>query len=301
VAIQIRPVDGMDQLERWVAVQNAVYPDDPETTAAKALIRAQQSGHLDLIAYVDGEPAGAATLSNDAESQRSGRPWVDVTVLPAQRGRGVGSALFGAVSEYARERGASGLMCEVRTRDVDSQSFLTRRGFVEEVRFRQCTIDLGAGAPRAAAVPGVELAWLSDQPSLLQGMYEVAEGTYGEIGGNRARNAERFVDWQVYELGDTVLDAVPVALAGGRVIGFATIRKVAAEGTAELRTVAVLPEWRRKGVASALLAAQLARARDAGLARVIVWVRDNWPLELFRRLGFEEGTDGAIVLRGPLL
>jgi ribosomal protein S18 acetylase RimI-like enzyme len=302
VAIDIRPVSGMEQLERWVAVQNEVRPDDPETTSMKALIRAQESGHVDLLAYVEEEPAGTGMLADDPGS-RTGHPWVEVNVLPGHRGRGVGRALFGALSNHARERGASGLACEVRADDAYSLSFLTRRGYVEYGRFDHGTLDLVADPPSDPVVPnGITLEWLDERPSLLEGMHAVATAAYPELGGNRSLQAEDFVDWQVYELGSpaTILEAVPVAVADGQVVGFATMRKLLDRTTGELRTVVVLPEWRRRGIASALLRAQLVKAAATGITSVIVWVRHNQPSDLFRGLGFRV-AQGAILLRGPLL
>jgi GNAT superfamily N-acetyltransferase len=303
VAIEVKAVSGMEQLERWVAVQNEVRPDDPESTSMKALIRAQEPGHLDLLAYVEGEPAGAGMLADDPESRRSAHPWVAVNVPGRHRSQGVGTALLGAlVRPRARSR------CD-RTAlpgsgsDVYSRSFLDRRGFVEYGRFERCSLDLDSRELSAAALPeGIELAWLDDRPDVLDAMHGVALATYPELGGHRARQAESFLDWQVYELGspNTLLDAVPVALADGRVVGFATMRKHLDATTGELRTVLVLPEWRRRGIASALLGAQLSRARDRGICRVTVWVRHTQPLDLFLSLGFRV-EDGSILLHGPLL
>jgi hypothetical protein len=58
VAIEVKAVSGMEALERWVAVHNEIRPDDPESAAMKALIRAEEREHIDLLAYVDGEWAG---------------------------------------------------------------------------------------------------------------------------------------------------------------------------------------------------------------------------------------------------
>jgi GNAT superfamily N-acetyltransferase len=293
----------MEQLERWVAVQNEVRPDDPETTAMKALIRAREPGHLDLLAFLDGEPAGAGMIADDAESRHSGHSWVVVNVPERHRGRGIGVALFSALSEQARDRGARGLACQVRADDAYSRSFLDRRGFVEYGRFDRCSLDLGGRDLTPAPLPaGVELTWLGDRPDLLQDLHRVAAMTYPELGGNRARQAENFLEWQVYELGspNTLLDAVPIAVAESGVVGYATMRRLLDSSKGELRTVLVLPDRRRQGIASALLRAQAARAHDAGIREIRAWVRHTQPLELFLSLGFCV-QDASILLRGPLL
>jgi GNAT superfamily N-acetyltransferase len=112
MAVDIRPVSGRDDLERWVAVHNRVRRDDPATTDAKALVRALQTERADLLAFVDGVPVGTAVLSGDAESVDSG-PYLQVSVLPAYRGRGIGDALLRAASQGARRFGRTGLSCDV--------------------------------------------------------------------------------------------------------------------------------------------------------------------------------------------
>jgi GNAT superfamily N-acetyltransferase len=126
MAIDVRPVSGMDQLARWVAVHNEVRPDDPLTVEGRALIRAEESDQLDLLAYLDGEAAGAATLAGNPEGEDSDRIWMQVEVLPAYRGRGVGTALLHAVSEQARARGHTTLACHSQVDDAYSLSFLER-------------------------------------------------------------------------------------------------------------------------------------------------------------------------------
>jgi hypothetical protein len=75
LGIEIKAVSGMADLERWVAIHNEVRPDDPESVGAKALIRAEEleREHVDLLAYLDGRPVGAATLSGEPMSDAVGR------------------------------------------------------------------------------------------------------------------------------------------------------------------------------------------------------------------------------------
>jgi GNAT superfamily N-acetyltransferase len=301
--IEIRSVSGIDELERWVAVHNAIRPDDPESTDQKVLIRAEEIDHVDLLAYVDGEPVGTAMIAGDRESEGSGRPWVEVNVLPSHRGRGVGTALLRAASEHARRRGKLGFECEAFADDLHSIAFLERRGFVEHARFRQYGLDLSPGRALDPEVPsGLELAWLVERPSLVAGMYEVAAATYPELGGYIGRQAETLVEWQVYELGSSnaMLDLTPVMLCGAQVVGFSTARRLVDAGTAELRMVSVRSEWRRRGVARALVQAQLGAARDRGFRRLVVWLCEGGPAGLYRGLGFEP-VAACIVFRGPLL
>ena len=73
--------------------------------------------------------------------------------------------------------------------------------------------------------------------------------------------------------------------ATGSAIGFSLIRAVADE--AELLLLAVLPDHQRRGIGARLLEHFLERARNEGVARVHLEVRDGNPaVEMYRNAGF---------------
>jgi len=77
-----------------------------------------------------------------------------------------------------------------------------------------------------------------------------------------------------------------VALSGGRVVGFAGMLLV--EGDGHVTTVAVDTAHRRQGVATALLASLVGRARSEGCSALTLEVRagNSAALGLYRRFGF---------------
>jgi GNAT superfamily N-acetyltransferase len=303
VEIEIRPVSGMDDLERWVAVHNQVRLDDPATTDAKALVRALQTERADLLAYADGVPVGTAVLSGDAASVDTGRPYLQVSVLPEYRGRGIGDALLRAAAAEARKFGRTGLSCDVDADDAYSRAFLERRGFVAYRTWERLDLDLAADGSATPDPPaGVDIASIAERPELLKGMHAVAEQVYPELGGYIAHFAESFLDWQVYALADShdLLDLVLMAIADDEVIAFVTARDHH-DRLVELRMVAVLPAWRGRGVASALVGAQVAHAKQARRGRLATWVPEGRPAAaVYRALGFER-VGATVEFRGPLL
>lgn len=81
---------------------------------------------------------------------------------------------------------------------------------------------------------------------------------YGEQGVPREE--------EVDALDDDALQLLACESAGGRAIG--TLRVVLLEHEAKIGRVAVLADWRRRGIASQMLALALARVRELGYRRV---------------------------------
>ena len=303
MTVEILPVSGYGELERWVAARNEVLPDDPDSAEMMALVRASELDHVDLLAYEDDEILGTGLLGGDPESVESSHPYVEVTVPERHRGRGVGAALLRELSERARRLGKKGLVTESRAHDAYSIAFLERRGFVELGRSAKYVLELSTyEESRVSQTEGVDVVMLADRPDLLPGMYEVARATYPEVGGYQAKQAESLYEWQLYHLGSpgTALDMTPLAVANGEVIGFATLIRRADGRTAEHRIAAVRADWRRRGIATLLLRTQLAAAKRAGMETIVAWGRSGHAGQPYgTKLGFEIETQ-TIAFRGPL-
>jgi len=74
-----------------------------------------------------GEPVGRLLLACRADHWHV----VDVALLAAQRGQGVGTAVVGAVAAAARAQGAQALTLAVMSTNVAARRFYRRAGFVE--------------------------------------------------------------------------------------------------------------------------------------------------------------------------
>ncbi len=87
-----------------------------------------------LAAAVAGVRVGGATIAWDApevgllDRRRDVAVLWDIRVAPAARGRGVGTALFGAAERWAARRGARELMIETQTLNVPACRFYRQRG-----------------------------------------------------------------------------------------------------------------------------------------------------------------------------
>ena len=107
--------DAVGLLE-FTRIRNAVTPDNTTSPDDLRWEQATYPGQIALfLAEVgDGGTAGAASTGRIWMHQEDyERYWLGIWVLPGARGRGMGSALYVAVSEAARAAGKSGFQTEL--------------------------------------------------------------------------------------------------------------------------------------------------------------------------------------------
>jgi GNAT superfamily N-acetyltransferase len=86
-------------------------------------------GSHNLVALVDGEPAGMASGIPDDEPGVA--ELISMWVSPAARGRGVGDRLLAAVEQWARQAGAGALKLLVYEGNANARALYRRAGFTE--------------------------------------------------------------------------------------------------------------------------------------------------------------------------
>jgi len=119
----------LDAYAREPAGGGVPLPPDTRERLVPAL--RERHGTLVLLALAEGVPRGAA-VAFEGFSTFSARPlWNlhDLAVLPAWRGRGLGTALVEALAARARERGACKLTLEVREDNRGARALYRRLGF----------------------------------------------------------------------------------------------------------------------------------------------------------------------------
>jgi GNAT superfamily N-acetyltransferase len=286
-----------------LGVYNAVWPQEAVTMDEVASFEASLLGHHDLLARVDGELAGSAYVA--LTPWRPDRVFVLLTVLPAQRERGAGSALYAAASEWAHAQGHDTIEAVVAENDAASLEFAHRRGFVEERRERGVMLDLTRTEPPEVVLPaGVEIVTWADRPELDHGLYEVAVEANQDIPGNEDEAHESFEEWRDrHMLGSGDLpEATFIAVAGDEVVGYAKFSLTAARPkVASHDLTAVKRAWRGRGVARALKVTQIEWAKAQGYEELHTRNEErNAPIRhLNEQLGYEPAV-GRVYLRGPL-
>jgi len=262
--IDVKPARTDEEVAAYLAVLPKIWPGTPTLEGFRHQERIWDSVHF--VAFADGEPVGTGWTGSREES----RLWCGFGVLPARRGTGVGTALFGAVSEVARSRGADGLVLEVLQAHQQSLDWVERRGFVEVERQEAVALDLTRHDPAPVDVPeGIEIVTRAASPDLGRGMYEVGVEAARDIPGLDGAHDPSFEEWAAFEIERPSRDPELcfIALAEGRVVGFASLDVFPEDVFHGLTAVA--REWRGHGVGAALKRSQIVAAKARGLA---------WPL-----------------------
>jgi GNAT superfamily N-acetyltransferase len=261
---------------------------------------ASEPGTLFLIAYL-GTDAAASGVGK--VSSLSGCLFAMVRVLPELRRKGVGRAMYAALSDHARRVGLEELFGRVREDDEGSLAALGTHGFREIGRDFPVVLDLRTGRKdRPPAPDGVEITTLADRPDLLHAAWEVELEAAPDIPTEGGVEAWPFNRWRsTFVDAPTALpEASFIALIDGEVVGSAVLTALS-DGAAEHGLTAVRRAWRGRGIATALKRAQIEWAREAGYTALHT-SNDETNLAMRginKRLGYEP-IPGYVMVRGPL-
>ena len=300
--MDVRPARDEADLARLVDIRNAVVPDDRIAAEDEIAYSRSAPEYAAFLAWEGETVVGAASAAIEPYSPIA---WVHVWVLPAERGRGAGSALFEAISEWGREHRHKEADAMIAEEDTAALAFAAHRGFAVHGREETLELELVSVEPPAASTPeGIDLTTLAARPELARGVYEVAREATPDIPGEEEAELAPFEEWARHDLGGPGdrADATFVAVANDEVVGYAKFSLTSAQPTvAHHDLTAVKRAWRGRGIARALKAAQIRWAKEQGYERLATKNEErNDPI---RRLNEDFGYRPArawIFVRGPL-
>lgn len=222
-----------------------------------------------LAAEADGTPVGSAFLRLDSRRNYTQLGEFELTVHPAERRRGVGSRLLGAVVAGARDHDVRTLLADVNIESAGDR-FLEHHGFEIGLTLIYTRLDLSDVVPDVPEVPGYRLiSWEGVVPDdLVQsftdartGMDDAPTGTIS-VGADvwdveRTRQAEQVIA----QRGDH-LSVVAALDETGRIVGFTEVVVPGdGKGDGQHYGTAVLPAHRGRGLALWMKAAQIHETR----------------------------------------
>lgn len=289
------------QYEDWAAILERVTGD---VCDVDELAHTLETDHESvwILAYLDGEAAG---IGVGRPSSIGSSLYAMARVLPEHRRRGVGSALYEALSAHAHRLTRTSLWGRIHENDRDSRGFVGRRGFNEVGREYEVVLDVEQADLSAGPLPGVEILSLAERPDLARTVYELDAEVAPDVPSHEeAHEPMSFERWhhQYLEGPGAVPEALMVGLVDGQVVGYAGLRRRGAVSPiAENQLTAVRRAWRRRGIATALKRAQVERARAAGIERIFT-TNDETNLAMRgvnARLGYRP-EPVMILVSGPL-
>lgn len=303
-AVVVRAVRTDDDMSAWLDVHNRTSPCRPEGERSLRHLWNVAPEWCAVVAWHGGRPVGVAHVEVELWSPASRHVETTILVPREERRAGVGTALYRAVSRWAVERDREGLDVWFDVADPDAASFWVKRGFEEVGRERVSHLDLREPLPPPIdPPPGVTLVTLADRDGLEEEMYRVGADGLADIPAVDQYDAGNFARWRDAELGrpGLVPDCSVVALADGRVVGFAILVRLESKPEmAEHEMTAVARAWRGRGLAGAMKSRQVALARAAGFAVLEASneERNAAMLAVNDKLGYRPQT-AYVQLRGP--
>lgn len=282
-----------EQAERILTLAEAASRVDGDLAldeAARLALRAQpaSSGCTHLLAAAAEAGTGPDGLAGYASVLPDGT--VQGVVDPAERGRGIGSALLQAAQEAARSAGVQPAVW-VHGDLPDSLGFLMRRGFGPARSLLVMTAPITAPAPgeqaagEQAAGGSVTIRRFDSSPRDLDQLQQVnarAFAEHPEQGQLTRDDLRQRMDEDWFQPEDLFVAEDP----NGRMLGFAWLKR--AGGTSELYVLGVDPDAQGSGLGAALLTRALAHLAELGEVAVELYVDgDNTAaVRLYEKQGF---------------
>ena len=299
---EIREIEE-NELARWVAVTKAATNE--ADTVEGYLDWKQQARETVWLLATEGKKDVGTAIGIGGWHSPVGVARGSVAVVSSARRAGAGSALLHALSGWARDLGYVDLMGPVKETDDVSLAWAKRRGYVEIGRNSLLALDLThTERPVVDPPAGIEIVSWAERPDAAEGMYAVARQAYPDVPGEEDAEVAPFEEWLAMDMqgaGDRP-EATFVALAGDEVVAYAKLSLSLARPTVAMHDMTgVRRDWRGRGIARALKAAEIAWALDNGYERLETQNEErNEPI---RRLNERYGyviEPGSVTVRGPV-
>jgi len=252
------------------------------------------------VATVDQALAGYAYTVHLPSDVGLERAYIFGSVDPEFRGRGVGRALLAWGVQRADEQlrsSGSELPKYIRVEAYDhissAQHLFARLGFIAVRYFEELLRPLDT-VPAPSAIPGISVEpWPLDRDDELRRIRNTA---FADHWGSTPMSPDRF-EHRVHGFGSRLdLSFVAVDDASGRMVAecfntrYPDDDELLGRRDGWIDDLGTLPEWRGRGIASALIGASLRAFAADGLTHASIGVDSDSPTgaaRLYRALGFE--------------
>ena len=197
-----------------------------------------------------------------------------LVVHPDYRGRGVGTALYEVLNQWATQIKASRVIDYMRETDEKSLEYARKRGFTMERHTFESKLDLSAfdrdylfdTIPQVEQT-GIQFITLTDEPGEAseRKLHELYKVTHHDIPGFN-EDFPWFEEWKKWsiELPGVTPERIHIAKDGDKYVGVVTLMFNQTTGAMYNEYTGVLPEYRGRRIALALKLLGLQTARRIG-------------------------------------
>ena len=268
MTVRLETPSTQSQFEQWAAIMERVEGDVYDVDELKHVILDEPESAWILASR--GEDALGCGVGRP--SSISGSLYAMARVLPEERGKGVGTMLYEALSKHAAGLGLTSLWGRITEGDTASRRFALNLGFCEVSREYEVVLDTAQAELTGDPPAGVELVSLAERPDLEGDVHQVDVEVGPDVPSHEEAHAPTtFERWRAtYLEGPGAMPAACiVALADGEVVGYTGLRRRGSVSpVAENLLTAVRRPWRRRGIALALKREQIRRAGEAGVEQI---------------------------------
>ncbi len=246
------------------------HPDHPSTASEfreRDTRRDVKHFQARFLAEQEGQAVGLGATGQSPWRNDPQKFWMSVEVVPSQRQRGIGGALYDALIEVITPRNPTKIRAGVREDWSDAVAFAAHRGFVEEMREWESRLDVTAFDPtpfvarrEEADRQGIDIAYLKElqntTPDWARRLYELEKETSADV---PRTDPFIFPDFAAYERmilqsSGFLPDAYAIAVdrSTGEWVGSSGIWKRQADNWLNTGLTAVKQSHRRRGIAFAM-------------------------------------------------
>jgi GNAT superfamily N-acetyltransferase len=316
----IRPFESTDEDYRAVVdISNANWPDELSSTESwRHRDRHRNPDFLfrRVVGELDGKIVAAAAYGESVWAHVPGKYFLGIEVHPDHQRKGYGSAMYDHVTGALAERDPLFLTSDTREDKPDFIRFLTKRGFVQMMRYpvshlNPQTFDFERfeKTERGVKESGIEIVSVPDlparDPDWKRHWFDLESDCWMDVPLPEPPTRGSFEEF-ASRLDSPNYDAAAhfIALDGGKYVGLTGMwLSVVERHKLYTGLTGVLRSHRRRGIATALKVNGVRYARDYGATIVETDNEENNPMyALNLELGFEARPawlDFRKVLREP--
>ncbi|HET7855505.1 MAG TPA: GNAT family N-acetyltransferase [Gaiellaceae bacterium] len=289
----IREADTREDLAALCEIWAAITPREPMTPEQLLRRKERQPERLYLLAEEEDRAVGLGFV---APTDSPNRTYVGVRVLPAWRGRGLGTALYERAFEHARSGGPEWLSTMVSEAEPEAVEWARRRGFEPYQQQVELLLRLRGDEQAPASPAGIEIVEVT--PDLHRAAYALSNEAWEDLPLDVPVELSPFEVWLEEDMPGPIAFA---AMDDGEMVGFAALIGREAPGLLEHGLTATRRSHRRRGIATALKRTLIAWAAASGYRELLTFTQDrNEGMQAINlALGYEEQPAWISMRRRP--